>query len=657
MRVTRITELALAFRRTRTLVAGAVVLAACGGGDGPPTSVEPPTTGALTVTVSGLPAGVTAGIVVTGPDGFSQAVQESMTITGLSPGGYTVTASDVTNGGVTYTANPPSQAKTVSSSVTGAVLVAYNAVSPPPPSGNTTLNLTIAGAYLTQAVQRFDGSVPLVAGRNAYLRVFVVANEFNAVQPSVRARLYQGSSLVQTTVISAAVSGVPLAPDQGSLSSSWNVLVPAALVQPGLRVLADVDPTFAVPEASEADNHFPASGTAQPVDVRSLPVFTVRFVPVLQQVNGLQGNVTELNKETFLGDTRLMLPVAAYDADIRAPYTTTAPAVDSDNENGAWGTILSELSALRSADGSSRYYYGVVKASYTSGIAGMGYVGGAARTAVGWDRLPSGSGIMAHELGHNLGRAHAPCGNVGTSDPNFPHPSGQIGVWGVNLTALAPKAPNTADLMGYCSPDWVSDYSWIGMLAYRESSPTAAPPAPGPSNEGLLVWGRITAAGVVLEPAFRVAPRADNVAAGGPHRAELRDAAGGLIAAVAFEADGVGDLPGAAERHFAFVVPLDSARAAALAEVRVLAAGRSAARRTSGALHDPAPRAERRGAREVELSWNAGRFPMALVRDAGSGQVLSFARGGSARVAASSRTLDLELSDGVRTLRRRIVPR
>jgi hypothetical protein len=164
------------------------------------------------------------------------------------------------------------------------------------------------------------------------------------------------------------------------------------------------------------------------VDVRALPTFNIRFVPVLQQVNGLVGNVSDANKDSFLGDLKLMLPVGAYDAEVRAAYTTTAPVLQNDNANGAWGTILSEVLALRSTDGNSRYYYGVVKTSYGSGVAGMGYVGGSARAAIGWDYLPNGKGVLAHELGHNMSRLHAPCGGVSGPDPGYPYAGGKIGM-------------------------------------------------------------------------------------------------------------------------------------------------------------------------------------------------------------------------------------
>lgn len=39
------------------------------------------------------------------------------------------------------------------------------------------------------------------------------------------------------------------------------------------------------------------------------------------------------------------------------------------------------------ADGSNRPYYGVVKVGYSSGVAGMGYIG--APSSIGWDYLSS----------------------------------------------------------------------------------------------------------------------------------------------------------------------------------------------------------------------------------------------------------------------------
>lgn len=609
-------------------------------------------TGSLQVTISGLPIGVNASVNVSGPGGFSQSLTASQTLTGLAPGSYTVSAAIVVSGPTTYTPAPVSQSAAVNAGTTSSASVSYTGS-----GGGATLNLTVNGVYLTQATQKYDGSVPLVAGRNAYLRVFALANQANSAAAQVRVRLYDGVTLVQTYTIPAPAVGVPTTVNEGSLTSSWNVMVPGLLVQPNLRVLADVDPSGGIAESDDLDNQFPLSGTSAAVDVRSLPTFALRFVPVIQQVNGLQGNVSGASQESFLNDLKKLLPVGGYDADIRAPYSTAAPALQNDNANGAWGTILSELLTLRFTEGSPRYYYGVVKTTYSSGVAGIGYVGGSARTALGWDYLPSGSGVMAHELGHNMSRQHAPCGGVASPDPAFPYAGGKIGVWGLDLLSLTLKSPATyIDLMGYCSPVWVSDYNWSGMMTYRQSGPSNAPPAGAGAGQGLLVWGRITSTGVVLEPAFIVAAAPSLAPAPGPHRIDLQAEDGSVLRTASFAATEVADLPGGPERHFAFVLPMDVPLSASLGRLTVRANGRSATRLragpgTTGA--DPAAVVTRQSALQVELRWNSASYPMVMVRDAATGQVISFARGGSARVWTRGSNFELQFSDGVKSVVRR----
>ena len=104
-------------------------------------------------------------------------------------------------------------------------------------------NLSIANLYLTQSTQTLGGEVPLVADKDGYLRVFAVASEANLFQPSVRVRFYHGGGLVHTEILIAPGASVPTGVDESTLPASWNVPVPASLIQPGLRILADVDPT------------------------------------------------------------------------------------------------------------------------------------------------------------------------------------------------------------------------------------------------------------------------------------------------------------------------------------------------------------------------------------------------------------------------------
>jgi hypothetical protein len=98
-------------------------LLACGGGGGGPTG---PVTGSLAVSVSGLPGGASAAVSITGPGAFSRSVTGTETLSNLTPGAYTLSASTVTVGGSAYAPTPSSQSVTVSEGDTpAAAAVAY----------------------------------------------------------------------------------------------------------------------------------------------------------------------------------------------------------------------------------------------------------------------------------------------------------------------------------------------------------------------------------------------------------------------------------------------------------------------------------------------------------------------------------------------------
>jgi hypothetical protein len=217
----------------------------------------------LSVSVLGLPGTVPASITVTGPNGSPLQLTSSQVLSSIPPGTYTVTAAVVGASCTTYTPVPLTQTVSVSAGQASSATVTYS-------SGGGGLNLCIDGAYVTQSVQSYDNSVPLVAERDALLRVFVRASSANAAQPAVRVRFYNGTTLVNTVTIQAPSASVPTTVDEATLTSSWNATLSGALLQPGLRMLIDVDPTNAVAEASEADNMLPANGQPTSMDIRAV---------------------------------------------------------------------------------------------------------------------------------------------------------------------------------------------------------------------------------------------------------------------------------------------------------------------------------------------------------------------------------------------------
>jgi metallopeptidase family M12-like protein len=617
----------------------------------------------LLVNINGLASGTAAAVTVTGPGGYNQTVATTQTLTGLASGTYTIAPQNITVGGTPYTASPSSQTAAITTATAAAVTVTYGAAS----SG--ALNLRIDGMYLTQSTQTYAGAVPLVQNRDGFLRVFVTANMANAAQAAVRIRFYQDFVLQSEQTVTAGLT-VPTAPDESSLSSSWNLLVPGALIRPGLSINAEVDVANGVAESNEMDNAFPTAGPGA-MNVRAVPVLNVTFVPVIQRINGLAGNVSNVNKAAYLDVAKRMHPIDAYTAVVHSAYTTsTSNVLQDDNANGAWTTILGEIDALRVAENSSRYYYGVAKVSYTSGVAGVAYVSNSnnvERAALGWDYVASGSAaeVAAHELGHNWGRNHAPCGGPGGVDASYPHPDGSTGVYGLDVAAQSLKPPTTSDIMGYCDPKWIGDYSYKAVLDYLSpASPMVTSLATSQTVQPcLLIWGHIRNGEMVLEPAFQVNTRPSLPARAGPYSVSAGAQDGTTLFSLSFAPKVIADVPGD-QKNFVFAVPLSGARAKQLATLRLSGQGRQMVRRAppdavSGAQPGAGVKPQMAEVRRssgggMGVRWDARAHPMVMVRDAQTGEVLSFGRGGSVELSGARREVDLVLSDGVKSSVRRV---
>jgi hypothetical protein len=625
-------------------------------------------TGALEVTVAGLPGQQAGSVAVSGPGGFSATVTATTTLVGLFPGSYSVVGSPVT-AGATYAPNPPSQNVDVTASLTAArATVTYVEANQPPPA---QFNLTVDGMYLTQAVQTYAGSVPLVAGLPGLLRVFVKASAPNTVSTTVRLQLYQGSTLTQTITLQPNVPGVPTSITEGTMSSTWNAAIPASLIQPGLRILVDVDPGNAVAETDEGDNIFPRDGTPFAPRVEFTAPLNVTVVPVALPSTGLTGNVSLSNLDNYFTFARKVFPIKDFRVTLHETFTSSAKELFSDNGNNAWLEVLGEINALRVAEGTSDYYMGVVGTAYTSGVAGMAFTPG--KASVVWDKLPSASSLAAHELSHSLSRLHAPCGGVATPDPQFPYPSGNIGVYGYDAVNGSLKSPGTSDLMGYCGFGWISDYTYLGILNYRLStnnsavSPNVLSHLAGVATESfvqsagvrktLVVWGRVENGKLILEPAFSATTRPVLPSRSGAYRIEGRTAAGRVLFSYAFEGERPADVPDLTARSFAFAIPLDDSVTSSLARI-VLTSGSGVRTERSVSASQGSARfdATREATGTVRFRLDDPNVSLAVVRDRVTQRIVAFVRPGTQPVRVSTRAeeFDVQFSNGVRSTARSV---
>ena len=136
--------------------------------------------------------------------------------------------------------------------------------------------------YLTQAVQSLEFPVPLVGGKDALLRVFVVAEgAANHGIPRVRATFYQdgGSQSVHVANIPAQAHAIPAELNEGDLSASANALIPGNVIAPGLEIVVEVDPDSMLNPALGITRRIPASGRTS-LDVRTMPAMDLTVVPL-----------------------------------------------------------------------------------------------------------------------------------------------------------------------------------------------------------------------------------------------------------------------------------------------------------------------------------------------------------------------------------------
>jgi hypothetical protein len=119
---------------------------------------------------------------------------------------------------------------------------------------------------------------------------------------------------------------------------------------------------------------------------------------------------------------------------------------------------------------------------------------------------------IAHELSHNHGRRHVLCGDVANPDLEFPYEDGFLGAQGYSLSENALKPTNQfKELMGYCSPRWVSDWTW-SHLEERVRVMTGYGAAKIESGSARLLSGLVTADG---QARWAIVPGKVDVAADG----------------------------------------------------------------------------------------------------------------------------------------------
>ncbi len=361
-----------------------------------------------------------------------------------------------------------------------------------------TLALAEVAAYQTTKVSLFSTApppsklkVPLLAGKPLLLRTYVLPN---ATWPSgdIKAELHLEAPGGKTLPTLEATAGITKASADGDLKSTFNFTLAATSVVPGLKFSVTVFDDKGKPLLV-----YPEGGGTTDLGVVAAPrPLKLVVVPVRYDADK-SGRLPDTSAEQMdLYRTTLLAryPVAAVDVTVHAPVMS--PTAVLPNGSG-FSTILKSMVQLRQADGAADdvYYYGVFQPAatfdiYCKGGCVLGLSGliqkpqdAAMRASIGLGYPGDASAsTMAHEIGHAHGRAHAPCAEllgIGGVDTTYPYPKGSSGVWGYDaVTKLFMDPEKTGDMMGYCDPEWVSDYTYLALYDRIVAVDTLVAPTP-----------------------------------------------------------------------------------------------------------------------------------------------------------------------------------
>jgi len=373
-------------------------------------------------------------------------------------------------------------------------------VTPTPTSTPTitptpTLDLQVDHVEVIQTIQCKDNphcpdnAVPMISGKDTFVRVYVRVTGTTASVPNVSASVtvksLTGSYIARGSPLNKRITA-KLNPQRSRFNDTLNFYLHHSFVNRSCILEVEVNPDRTIGESNYANNK-------TTVNVNFVKTPTLNIVPIwIRYKYGGQNVVVDSDMHTNLSPyLEKILPVG----DVKW-YLISGRYVDWNKQIGpseaSWGEILKKLTDMRNKTSSvpaDAHWYAMVPFKVPQGaIAGYGSLPGkvaAGRVPVAYENLENGADILAHELGHNFNRYHSPCGTTDGLDPNYPYTGARLGDYGWDLECAAggkvQSIPNgyvvpatSFDVMSYCQDEWISEYTYRGILSYRGSSPATS---------------------------------------------------------------------------------------------------------------------------------------------------------------------------------------
>lgn len=389
----------------------------------------------------------------------------------------------------------------------------------------TTVDFEAFALEINQSVQDLDNSVLLVTSKRTFAR-FHVRSLLNASPGPVTARLqaWRGGTYLGAIVPNnpGAAMTVRQTPNRSLLGDTFYFDLPASWLWGTVTFTAQIDPAGAWAETNTANN----IATTAPLTFQAAPEMTIGMIDICYTLGSTTYHITDQERWELEDFLLAAYPIHTlnvwwgtlancYTGVLNAAGNLASPSSNQVNAMLSWNQSQAILH-----DSEYRYtrYYGMADTAGSFMRGASVKVPGTVACGPTWNGAAWYGG---HELGHTCGEYHTrgttppPCGTCGVPPCNgdcgceggatVHYPNGDISptrdptradaLYGLDFTTNPPsvRPPSWKEIMTYCLPEWVSDYTYTALynrLLWEASTATASVQSAA-ASEHLAVFSSI----------------------------------------------------------------------------------------------------------------------------------------------------------------------